>query len=277
MFRSLPLIVLLLMLLATVGCQGSRWAKRDADYHEKYDHHTGNLAKMTKQSVDARHVRNKGGVYIAASGRGTPFAAGAELGVFGYSEPWLEARGGLAGLVHDGDELKLSGGLSGSMRVQTPTRLAPFAGLGVYGGWAGLKSAEDDGIDNDDNGWIDERGETANAFTVAVFPEVGLHYWLNHRTRLTTSVSYYLTDQGRNDDFLFYSIALSFFPSSYEKHSSGPSGNINVSDHWDFIPPDPSEALPPLTGSPYADLTIEQSAPEPLPAGLPTAEAPTFP
>lgn len=61
--------MLVLLALATAGCHGSRWAKRDADYAQQYPRHTDNVAKTVKQAIDARHVRGKRGYYIAGTGR----------------------------------------------------------------------------------------------------------------------------------------------------------------------------------------------------------------
>lgn len=227
-------LLLLLAILAN-GCHGSRWAKRDADYRHKYSKHTNNVAKTIKQAVDARHVRGKQGFYIAGAGRDDPVAAGAEAGIFGYAEPWCEYRAGLSGLLHETGDHPLSGGMIGSARLQVPSRLAPFVGLGVYGGWAGLESAEDDGIDNDDDSFVDEPGENDSAFALAVFPEVGAHFWLNHRTRITTSVTYYVTNQGRDDDFLFYSVGLSFFGRAYERERHCPPVSPPDPDFEDFL------------------------------------------
>lgn len=243
------------------GCNGSRWAKRDADYRQKYPRHTSSVPRTIKQAIDARYVRGKSGGYIAAAGRDDPIAAGAEVGLFGYSEPWLEVRGGLAGLIHETGERPLSGGMLGSVRLQAPSRVAPFVGLGIYGGWAGLESAENDNVDNDDNGFVDEDGETESDFAVAIFPEVGAHVWLNHRVRLTTSVNYYVTNQGRDDDFLFYSVGLSFFGSQYEARPHAPPVDCGDSVDWEYTAPDiplqqPYKVESYQSKSPYTELTL---------------------
>ncbi len=263
---------LLLLALLANGCHGSRWAKRDADYRHKYSKHTNNVAKTIKQAVDARHVRGKTGLYIAGAGRDDPVAAGAEAGVFGYAEPWCEYRAGFSGLVHETGDHPLSGGMIGSARLQVPSRFAPFVGLGVYGGWAGLESAEDDGIDNDDDTFVDEPGENDSAFALAVFPEIGTHFWLSHRTRITTSVTYYVTNQGRDDDFLFYSVGLSFFGRAYERERHCPPISPPDPDFEDFMP---TPADPPLAGTRV--LTYAGIGGEPLPEPRFAPSKPTTP
>lgn len=278
-------VVFCCLLVVIVGCNGSRWAKRDADYRQKYPKHTSSVPKTIKQAIDARHVRGKTGGYIAGAGRDEPVAAGAEVGVFGYTEPWLEYRVGAAGLVHTTGDHPISGGLLGSARLQVPSRFAPFVGFGVYGGWAGLESAENDNIDNDNNGFVDEDGETAHDWALAMFPEVGAHFWLNHRVRLTTSVNYYVTNQGRDDDFLFYSVGLSFFPNRYEDRPHAPPIDCSTAEDWEFTAAEPLPAMPQnlethRSSSPYSDLHVEgsqggkRSAANAVPASVPNASPP---
>ena len=62
-----------------------------------------------------------------------------------------------------------------------------------------------DGLDNDDDLSIDEVGETESEVTFfnAVYPEIGMHYWVTGSTRLTGSASYFITSDGRDSDFWF--------------------------------------------------------------------------
>lgn len=235
------------MLSSTLaGCQGSRWAKRDADYAHKYRHHTDSIPRMVKQAIDARHLRGKGGGYVAFAGRDDPTALGAEVGMSQYGEPWYEGRVGLATLIHDGGDHPFSAGLTGGVRAQTPTRLAPFVGAGVYGGYSAFSNAERDGRDNDKDGLVDEEGEYDDGFAVAIYPEAGVHYWLNHRLRLTASASYYVTNQGRDDDFLFYSVGLAFLGSEYENMRSAPPEDREGPSRWSFLmPKSKPSSLPP--------------------------------
>jgi hypothetical protein len=69
---------------------------------------------------------------------------------------------------------------------------------------------------------IDELGEEEDVgkFFASVYPEVGAHFWLNGKTRLTASAQYHLTTAGRDDDFLFLGLSVGFL-----------SGNRS-SDEW---------------------------------------------
>lgn len=194
--------------VALAGCQGSRWARDDIDYARKYPRHTDNVLKMAKQAADARHVRTKHGYYAGFAGRDEPFGAGVEAGLFAYPTSWIDTRIGGALLGHDGPDPVSGGGVAG-IRVQPPTRLAPFVGLGGYAGWTGFRDATDDHIDNDDNGFTDELGEQELDFAVSVFPEVGFHYGINGRLRLTGSADYRFASDGRDSDAIFYGLSIS--------------------------------------------------------------------
>jgi len=92
-------------------------------------------------------------------------------------------------------------------RFQTPSRIAPFAGVGIFLGARPHKDLADmDGLDNDDDGFIDEHNEKdwdLDNFLAAVYPEVGAHLWLNGRWRLTAYGRYLVTTEGRgHDDWL---------------------------------------------------------------------------
>lgn len=196
------------------GCPWSRWALKDPDYAAKYDVPPDALdvAAQAKQSVDARFVEGKAGWYVAGAGHADPNAAGGEIGGFVYPQSWLSAHAGLALLGGTGaDDLFL--GLNSGLRVQPPSRLAPFAGVGMFHGYSEHEyPARADWRDNDSDGSIDEFGETGTEYgwLSAVYPEIGVHYWLNSSIRATASGAYYVTTEGRDSDFWFYGASLSF-------------------------------------------------------------------
>ena len=225
-------LAMLSMLAAALGCSGSRWAREDRDYAKKYPRHTDDVAKMTKQAIDARHVIGKRGAYAGFAGSDEPAGAGAEAGLFVYPRSWLETRIGGALLAHEGDHELSGGGIIGA-RVQTPTRLAPFAGVNGYLGYAGSRSADKDGTDNDGDGDVDEFGEDETNFVGAVAPELGIHYWLTSRMRLTGSADYRLTSDGRGNDSLFYGVSLAVLAKG---QSSPPKGGTADEGGWAFAP-----------------------------------------
>ncbi len=167
---------------------------------------------MIKQSVDARFVADRSGYYLGAAGADDPAAGGLELGAFKYLGPAVESRIGLKGLAGTGAR-EWYAGLDLGLRTQSPSRLAPFAGIGTFvGGNGNHVAATDDHLDNDDDGSVDERGEVRSDphFMASVYPELGVHWWLNSSIRLTTSAQYHLTTDGRDSDFWFIGFSISF-------------------------------------------------------------------
>ena len=190
-----------------LGCTGSRWAKEDPDYAAKYSHHTDNVGKTIKQAIDARHLRKKGGLYGTLSGQDNPVAIGGEIGLFYYPKPYLEERIALAGLAYE-DDYPGSGGILFGGRLQSPSRIAPFVGSGIYVGQTPEISLSEDGIDNNRNGIIDDDDEVKQEFIGALVPEIGCHYWLSSKWRLTGSASYYVTTTSSDDQFLMFNVSL---------------------------------------------------------------------
>ncbi|MCA9246407.1 MAG: hypothetical protein KDA42_04805 [Planctomycetales bacterium] len=184
---------------------------KDPDYAAKYTRpyrHGERYPRMAKQMIDARHVAGKRGGYLNAVGQGSPFTVGGEIGGFDYPTSYIEHRVGLMGLLgtataRDEPAAAAIGGLNFGVRVQSPSRIAPFAGVGVFGGYGAFDvPADDDGIDNDDDFFIDERNEIKEStdFYAAVYPELGVHAWLNSRVRLTGSAGYQVSTEGRDHD-----------------------------------------------------------------------------
>jgi hypothetical protein len=212
----------LLTLLITSGCAHSRWALSDRDYLAKYGSPAEEKApwnRKLKQAWDARFLEGRTGGYAGAGAglgvHGQSAIVGGEIGGFHYVSHSVESRMGLAGLASTSEQGGFTGGSLG-VRVQTPSRLAPFVGLGGFAGYSEKEeSATDDGVDNDQDMFVDESDETTteiNHFLAAVYPEVGVHFWFNPRFRLTASASYYMTTGGRNDDTVMLGLNLGFLP-----------------------------------------------------------------
>jgi hypothetical protein len=196
------------------GCPWSRWALKDPEYAAKYDERPEPLdvGTQAKQAVDARFVEGKAGWYVAGAGHSDPAAAGGEIGGFVYPYSWLAAHAGIAALAGTGAE-DIFLGVNSGVRIQPPSRLAPFAGIGMFHGYSEHEySARNDWLDNDTDGSIDEVGEveTETDWLSAVYPEVGVHYWLNSSVRATASGAYYVTTEGRDSDFWFYGASVAF-------------------------------------------------------------------
>lgn len=204
--------LLLVVFVTGGGCTSlkSRYAMEDPVYAEKYEDgaERGDLLGKAKQALDARHTEGLTGPYFGggAQVRFNPghSLGGLDLGVEGYPTSWLTWRGGLSGYVGPDD---LYGGLDTGVRIQPPTRIAPFAGVGMFHGISrAYEDADADFVDNDDDGFIDEPGEeerTIDGWLSVIYPEVGAHWWINGNWRVTAYSRYLVTTEGRdNDDWL---------------------------------------------------------------------------
>ncbi|MBC8354227.1 MAG: hypothetical protein H8E66_19715 [Planctomycetes bacterium] len=187
------------------------YAAKYADGAERFD-----LLGKAKQALDARHADGLGGLYLSGGAQyqadaEKPFVGG-ELGVEGYSTSWTTGRASLATYIGD-DEGYL--GLDAGVRLQTPSRVAPFVGVGTFHGVSrGVELADWDGRDNDDDGWIDEFGEEESGvddWLSAVYPEVGAHLWVNANWRLTAYGRYFVTTEGRDHDDWLIGMQLAAF------------------------------------------------------------------
>jgi len=201
--------VLLITILVSPGCTSlkSRYAMDDPVYAEKYADgaERGDVLGKLKQAMDARHTTGLGGVYLSGGLQVQPrkgnAMGGGELGIEGYGENWLTGRAALSAYGANGEGFF---GVDAGMRVQTPSRIAPFAGVGGFVGYSKVKElADDDFIDNDGDMFIDEpgeRGTVVDGMLSVVYPEVGIHFWPNGNWRLTTFGRYLISSEGRSQD-----------------------------------------------------------------------------
>lgn len=188
------------------GLTHSRWAMDDPGYAVKYREgakKTDPLGKI-KQASDARFLNGANGTFVSGglSYRGdTGNAATIDIGKELYTTSYLTQRISLTGAAGF-DQTSL--GLDGGIRLQPPTRLAPFVGVGGFVGmnWETV-DADDDGIDNDDDGFTDEFDEEDTEYDLtlaSIYPEVGAHFWWTPRWRLTGFGRYWITTDGRDSD-----------------------------------------------------------------------------
>lgn len=190
----------------------------DFEYAEKYAEgaERGNLLGKLKQASDARFQDDAQGFFVS-----TGFAKRKEVedgllaidvGAEKYLTSYLTGRASLTGMVNDEDWYT---GVDTGLRLQSPSRLAPFVGVGLFGG--GAKEtvlADDDGIDNDDDGSIDERREKDTRFSgglAAIYPEVGAHFWWTPQLRFSGYGRYMLTSEGREHDDWLIGFGLAVF------------------------------------------------------------------
>jgi len=214
------LIFVLLSVCFHCGCTSlkSRYAMEDPVYAAKYEEGAErfDLLGKAKQALDARHTEGLGGIYTGGgtqvnSSTGAPLG-GVELGFERYHANWLTARGALSAFVGEDD---FFGGADLGVRIQAPSRIAPFVGIGTFHGASRkVEDATNDWLDNDDDGFIDESGETKKSFDgwlSSIYPEVGTHIWVNGNWRLTGYGRYLITTEGRQHDDWLFGLQLSFF------------------------------------------------------------------
>jgi hypothetical protein len=160
----------LLSVTLLAGCQSGPLAVRDFDYGA--------------------------GVYSHATFRTHPDAGGAEVGILGYPVRWLALNLG-ASYAGPGQEDAWMFGFHGGARVEAPTTLAPYVGVGVFSGW-----------DLDETAHEYDFLRPGRGYMAAVYPEAGLHYWVTENFRVTGGAAYYITTEGRDADFAQLNLGL---------------------------------------------------------------------
>jgi len=201
-----------LIIVVSGGCSSllkSRYAMDDPVYAAKYAKGADrlDLVGKAKQALDARHTGDLKGVYLSGGmqyqAEADQLFLGAELGCERYATSWLSGRAAIAATLGNNEGYL---GFDTGLRLQTPTRIAPFVGMGMFlGASRRIELADSDGLNNDDDFFTDEPGEEAEVddWLGAVYPEVGVHFWLNGRWRLTAYGRYFVTTAGRaHDDWL---------------------------------------------------------------------------
>ena len=150
------------------------------------------------------------GVYLAGGASPSHGGGGGEAGFIGDIGRWY-GRLGLAGFVSSVAEDGFIGPTL-AFGMQAPTRVSPFVGVGTFLGYSeATESAEDDNIDNDNDGRVDENGETRlniEGMFATVSPEVGIRFWITEAMQLSTYANYNFTTVGR--DFDFWTIGVRF-------------------------------------------------------------------
>ena len=211
-------ILLVILMFVCTGCSlRSRYALNDTEYAAKYfdGAEKGDIGGKLKQAFDARHTKYLQGWLLSGGaqvqpGSGETFASvdfGREL----YRENFLTSRLGVSSLL--GNDLYTIG-VDGGFRLQSPTRIAPFVGVGASAGLqvedaavalAGaaltLADIDNDGIGSALRDLNDDDREVAGLATF--YPEVGVHFWLDGRIRVSTFGRYLITSEGGSlDDWL---------------------------------------------------------------------------
>lgn len=155
-------------------------------------------------------VKEKGGVFLEFGGRLDPNIAVARVGVYRTYAGWYSIMIGGEALSDDDDHT--FGGATAGIRIKFPYFITPFAGVHFFAGtYEEEVDADSDGVDNDEDGAIDEPNEKkwVTEDTMAAFcPEVGLMIYMDKNTQLVLSAKHYYTDKGRDSDFWVYGVGI---------------------------------------------------------------------
>jgi hypothetical protein len=107
---------------------------------------------------------------------------------------------------------KIFGNFDVGARASIPGVLSPFAGIGLFlGEWPSYREdATSDHADNDNDGMIDEPGETRDTYDVlaGVYPEAGLQLNFDNDAFISVHVRYYVTTEGRDSDRVLYGFTI---------------------------------------------------------------------
>ena len=177
----------------------------------------GDILGKLKQAIDARHVDGMSGWFVSGGTLYRPKSdntfGGVDVGFERYPRSWLSHRASIAGIWSD-DERYLA--VDTGLRTQLPTRLTPFVGAGaLLGASSKDELADQDGLDNDNDKRIDEKGETESDIDrvlVAIYPETGVHFWFNGSWRATAFGRFMVTSLGRDNDDWLMGGQLTYFP-----------------------------------------------------------------
>ena len=188
------------------GCAGlkSRYAMDNPAYAEKYEvgAEKSDVAGKLKQAMDARWIEGESGKYLTGGTLASPEADrwlySISYGRETYPWSWISTRLGFEG-VATSEADGLYGGLDAGLRLQPPSRVAPFIGLGgnvgVSAGYVVWSAFTDD-----EEKIISPYEDEDFIGFGAAYPEGGAHFWLNGSLRLTLSGRYMFTSLGRRHD-----------------------------------------------------------------------------
>ena len=154
--------------------------------------------------------------FLEMSGSKSPEISGIQGG-FGLYDDHTALLAGIS-LLGAADYDDLFAGLNMGVRFHPfdpfVSPVTPFIGLGGFVGYSWEEvPAEDDEIDNDEDGEVDEEDETKNTVTnslSAIYPEVGIHFVIMGEGLLTIAARYNVTTKGRDFDHWMVTLGFSF-------------------------------------------------------------------
>jgi hypothetical protein len=190
----------------------------DPEYAEKYcdGAEKSDVLGKLKQATDARFQEDASGLFVSGGyskrNDDDDGLLAIDIGAETYIASYLTGRASLMGMSNGEDWFT---GADSGLRLQVPSRLAPFIGAGLYAGYADeVVPASNDNIDNDDDGFVDEAGEDKQRLSdaiAAIYPEAGAHFWWTPNIRLTGYGRYMVTTAGRATDDWLFGVGIALF------------------------------------------------------------------
>lgn len=152
------------------------------------------------------------GLYLETGGGRNPENIWLEAGFSGSASDNLEYRIGICHLGVDTIDQYFTG-INTGFRIKASSFISPFAGLGFYAGYATEdEKADNDNIDNDNDGIIDEENEkkeNLDQSLIGFYPETGLLIKFRNNSYISLSAKYMVTNQNEEQDFVVYSLGFS--------------------------------------------------------------------
>jgi len=152
--------------------------------------------------------------YLGMTGRVDPDSIGGEIGGVIQGSEYLSGRLSIALLYSENIDENFFTGANLGFRISLPYRISPFIGIGVFGGYTKETiSAEDDHIDNNDDGIVDEQGEEKKAIDeilFSIYPEFGITVWITESFGISGNASYQIASAGRDHDYWYYGGFMTF-------------------------------------------------------------------
>ena len=100
-----------------------------------------------------------GGIYVELGGSSNPNAFWGGIGLWGQISDQVTLKGGFSLLASENFDDTFTGA-NLDLHFSLGTRFSPYIGAGIFAGYSRERViAENDNIDNDDDGFIDEKGE----------------------------------------------------------------------------------------------------------------------
>jgi hypothetical protein len=157
------------------------------------------------------------GGYLEIGGGKNPDSSWVELGVIGSPSEFIEYRASLSylGAMEDeAEEKSYFAGFNIGTRLKFSSFITPFIGAGIFTGYAFEDlTADNDKIDNDGDGIVDEENEQKEVVDDIIFsfyPEAGFYLQFENNSKIYFSSKYMISSEDETGSFFLFTIGFSF-------------------------------------------------------------------